>query len=330
MENWEKIIKGYSQTSDNSTVKLIDAIVISVASQFVAADVKLVTGQIIEKVPNASGNKLFVGQNVKVGYRTTPNAGWIDITGGKPNPLRLVGYDVETAAVFDINNIHQWTAEQEMICDINANTKLMYGGHPRLVSLQGNTCRFASAPITIDDTMNFGNHLEFDSLWRDNADSPFIECRHTVDLFVNEMTYSTASSSSPEYYNYVMVMDRKRYNKNTGELLYSNRIENLTYFRTPTDVFIIPYFNSISFASEYAGQSTPYGYVKHNNLYLLFGAIEAHDPSVIKTTNGKSGSYSANINLVGTGGNNGYSCIPLNSFAEKCFDLAVTKRTVPS
>ena len=329
MENWEKIIKGYSQTDNNSTVKLIDATVISVASQFVTATVQLITGQIIKNLPNYSDNKIFVGQNVKVGYRTTPDAGWIDKASGNPNPLRLVGYDVETAAIFDSNNIHQWTAEQEMILDINANTKLMYGGHPKLISVQGNPTRYSSVSITAIDASNFGNHLEFDSYWRDSAsETTFIECHHTVDVYVKEMTYSV--SSGVGYYTYTLAMIRKRFIKSTGQLVWSATSQAWNSYRDLTDFFLIPYITSFSTLPEFNGQPTPYGHIPFNQLYVQFGGIEAANPDVIKTTGiGGGGFYQYSANLQGSDGANSQCCIPITSFAEECFDLAVTKRTVP-
>lgn len=328
MENWEKIIKGYSQTDNNSTVKLIDATVISVASQFVTATVQLITGQIIKNLPNYSDNKIFVGQNVKIGYRTTPDAGWIDKASGNPNPLRLVGYDVETAAVFDSNNVHQWTAEQEMILDINANTKLMYGGHPKLISVQNNPCHYNNVSLTATDASNFGNHLEFDSYWRDSAEeTTFIECRHTVDIYVNEMTYSI--SSSVEHYYYYLSMIRKRFIKSTGQLAWSSTDRSYYRFDNLTDFFLIPYITSFSTLPEFNGQATPYGYIPFNRLYVRFGGIEAGNPDVIKFSGYGSDSYQYSANLQGRDGANSQCCIPITSFAEECFDLAVTKRTVP-
>lgn len=331
MTNLEKLIKGYAQKSDDMTVKNIDAIVTDVSSHFTSVNVELITGQKIQNLPNKSGEKIFIGQRVEVGYRTTPQAGWIERTIGKPNPLRLVGYDVETAAVFDANNIHQWTAEQELILDINANTKLMYGGHPKIISLQGYPCQFSTSSLSVDDASNFGNHLEFDSLWRASSNDAFIECHHVIDLYTKEMTYGTSTSGgvTTEKYNYTMTMIRKQYNKSTGELMYSNTVDSYYSFITPTDVFIVPRITNISFLPEFNGQSTPYGYVQHNRLQLYFVGIESGNPNQLRFASGQGSSSSFIINLVGNNGNNTYSCIPINSLAEKYFDLAMTQRTVP-
>ena len=56
MDNWEKIIRSCGQTDDKA-LKLIDATVLSVnshSSLFESATVRLITGQIIKDLINAS------------------------------------------------------------------------------------------------------------------------------------------------------------------------------------------------------------------------------------------------------------------------------------
>ena len=139
MNNWEKIIEGYSKKPDNNSMKLITATVTSVTDDFYHADVKLITGQNISNLTNYSLNKLRVGQNVEVGYKTTPQAGWIQTAHGEPDPIRQGGggVEVDTAVVLDEDNLHDWVADEELMLDVSANTKLLYSGNQKTVTVQG-------------------------------------------------------------------------------------------------------------------------------------------------------------------------------------------------
>lgn len=139
MNNWEKIIEGYSKKPDNQTMKLITATVTSVTNDFYRADVRLITGQEISNLINQTPNKLHVGQNVEVGYRTTPEAGWIQIAHGEPDPMRQGGggVQVENAVLYDAANLHEYTVDNELMTDISANTKLYYGASGRMIVAQG-------------------------------------------------------------------------------------------------------------------------------------------------------------------------------------------------
>ena len=184
MNNWEKIIEGYSKKPDNQTMKLITATVTSVTNDFYRADVRLITGQEISNLINQTPNKLHVGQNVEVGYRTTPEAGWIQIAHGEPDPMRQGGggVQVETAAVLDANNVHQWTAEQELMLDINPDTKLLYGGNQKTVALQGYCCRYNTAQLDSGDADLFGSKIEIDSWYRETS-TTFSLKHYVIELY---------------------------------------------------------------------------------------------------------------------------------------------------
>lgn len=139
MDNWEKIIEKCSKKQDNQTMKLITATVTSVTDNFYRADVRLITGQEIPNLINQTPNKLHVGQGVTVGYMTVPQAGWIQIAHGEPDPMRQGGggVQVENAVLFDANNLHEYTVDTELMTDISANTKLYYGANNRMIVAQG-------------------------------------------------------------------------------------------------------------------------------------------------------------------------------------------------
>lgn len=159
MNNWEKIIEGYSKKPDNQTMKLITATVTSVTNDFYRADVRLITGQEISNLINQTPNKLHVGQNVEVGYRTTPEAGWIQIAHGEPDPMRQGGggVQVENAVLYDAANLHEYTVDNELMTDISANTKLYYGATGRMIVAQG--MLFYQGSYGLNDN-NFTNALD--------------------------------------------------------------------------------------------------------------------------------------------------------------------------
>ena len=322
MENLERLIRGYNQTSDDSTKKLIDAVVLSVSSEFVSATVRLITGQEIENLSNKSGEKIFIGQSVKVGYHIKPEAGWIDKVNGEPNPVRIASYDTENTPTYDTDN-NQTTSTEEIILNVCANTKLIHGTR-KILSLQGYACRFGdyNTIISVDNASNFGTHLEFDSLWRNSAEDDFIECHHTVDLYILQRSYSSSSGKI----SFTPAVKCNQYNKSTGELLYSGCMGTWSV-SDPLDIFIVPTVNAISSLPEFNGQSTPYGYVMANKLWFYVGYIQNSDPSVIKYVERYiSGGYSAHIYLHGE---NSLSCIPIESLDEQYFNFAVTKRIEP-
>lgn len=212
-----------------------------------------------------------------VGYRTSPTlAGWIAQAGGETNPLRLAGYDVETAAIFDADNIHQWTAEQELIVDINANTKLLYGGSRRKIILQGYACRWSdTTTLTPDDASDFGTHMEFDTLWRETSTSDFQNCHHTIDLYIDSL--ATNATNGDTYTPRLMF---KQYSSG-GTLMHEFTIGMAYPCYAPLDIFIIPTVNSISFAPTYGNQPTPNGYVPNMSLNFRIGYISSNDPSTV-------------------------------------------------
>lgn len=154
MDNWEKIIEKCSKKQDNQTMKLITATVTSVTDNFYRADVRLITGQEIPNLINQTPNKLHVGQGVTVGYMTVPQAGWIQIAHGEPDPMRQGGgWEVDSAAIVT-TNISDFIINQELMMTITPETRLYYGGMPQFVVVQGHYClasgRSVRSRITYD------------------------------------------------------------------------------------------------------------------------------------------------------------------------------------
>lgn len=158
MDNWQKIIEGYSKQSETNTIKYFDATIVSAREDFLRADVRLVTGQTISNMLNKSGEKIYEGQNVKIAYLTVPSKGWIALTNGEADPIREGGgggWTVDTAAIVtsDIDNI---LIEQELMADITPETRLYYGGMPQFAVVQGHYCLLFGQSIS-------QNNITYDS-----------------------------------------------------------------------------------------------------------------------------------------------------------------------
>lgn len=320
MDNWEKIIRSCGQT-DNKTLKLIDATILAVnshSSLFESATVRLITGQVIKDLINASGNKIFTGQSVKVGYRTTPNAGWIHLVNGKINPIRLAGYDRENTPSYPADD-NQITASEQMILNINEENKLLIGTHPYILSVQGYACSYQGTTMPVSEVDKFGTHLEYKSYWRATEEDDFQECTHIVDLMINEID---ASSNGDVY---TPAVRRTQYDEN-GSVIYSH-VGIAHSFRAPTELFIAPRISAISTLPEYSGQPTPYGYVQLNKIIMCVGGIEAGNPDVVKLSDGAGRGYDYNMYLASSG--TAISCIPLESEDEMLYDFAITKTREP-
>lgn len=320
MENWEKIIRSCRQT-DNKTLKLIDATVLSVnshSSLFESATVKLITGQVIKDLINASGNKIFVGQSVKVGYRATPDAGWIHLVNGEINPIRLAGYDRENTPSYPADD-NQITASEQMILNINEENKLLTGTHPYIMSVQGYACSYVNTTIPVSEVDKFGTHLEYKSYWRATEEDDFQECTHIVDLMI---AYIATNSRGDTYRPAIR---RTQYDEH-GSVIYSH-IGIAQQYTAPTELFIAPRIYSLSALPDYSGQPTPHGYVQLNKIIMCVGGIEAANPDVVKLSDGYGSGYQYNMYLASSGTN--ISCIPLESEDEMLYDFAITKIREP-
>lgn len=297
------------------------AVITAVQEDHLRADVKLLgNGAEIKGMLNKSPGKLTVGQTVTVAYSTLPSSGVILIANGETDPLSEGGgWEVDTAAVLDANNVHQWIAQQELMADINASTKLLYGGNAKLAAMQGYACRFGSATLDSDDAELFGTTMEVDILWRTSSSGTPAPRKIKLELFVNNIS----KSSGDNRYTFAIVLTRY-----DGTTVESTETYTTTSVATnPTDAFIVATVSGISGETSYAGVSTPYGYMICNNVTINVGAIIDGDVTLLSM---RSSSGSVTLRLCGTNNSqNTNSCATIESLAEKYLDLGITKRSEP-
>ena len=259
-----------------------------------------------------------------VHYADQGDGTWKAYMGDEPIVFSDGGWEVETAAVLDANNVHQWVAQQELMADINPNTKLLYGGRQALVALQGYSCQWdtGTAPA-ISYSDSFGTVIELDNvIYRASSSATPLLCKLKIELVITQM-----SVNSNGVYLYRLAITHSRYNQATGDLISSSSTSQTanTSFTDPSDLFIIPRVSRIGFNSTYAGVSTPYGYVEGNQMRFMFGGVDSSSASNIHVEGGSS-----TIRLLGSSESSTYSCVMLDSLAEKCFDLGLTKRSEPT
>lgn len=242
------------------------------------------------------------------------------------------GWEVDTAAVLDANNVHQWLAQEELMADVNPATKLLYGGRPLMAIVQGNACAWynsqATSTLPLDIAEYFGTKVEFDVMWRETKDDPYVPRHIVAEMVVNSKSYST--SSGVTYSAYVFGLTVSRYAP--GSAVAENVITRTRSANKAIDAFIVPIISGVSAATTYTNTwnsvtestSTPHGYVEGNKLSLRMGYISSDTPDVITLRSWQSGSNDSNPTIGGE-----HRCVPLSSEAEKYFDLSISKRSEP-
>ena len=352
MDNWEKIIEKCSKKQDNQTMKLITATVTSVTDNFYRADVRLITGQEIHNLINQTPNKLHVGQGVTVGYMTVPQAGWIQIAHGEPDPMRQGGggVQVENAVLYDAANLHEYTVDNELMTDISANTKLYYGASGRMIVAQG--MLFYHGSILLNNE-NFTNAL--DNLLTENSAYIAPEYRGIISyryennvayrvetdvkVYLNQVTYPVSTSNTRTSISFSLATITKTTNLSTSVTT-----------TTTNSVSVGSQFGNLSDVTEYGlilvsdrfGEHSP---VTELEPYISNGYVGTNATSsssgvmamlVFKNDNATVNKWNARYDgvIMSTGGNMTYRSIKVGyvmpiSANETILALGTTQRSEP-
>lgn len=325
-----------------SGLMVTPAIVTAVQADFLRADVKLLgNGAEIKNMLNKTPGKLTVGQTVTVAYSTLPSSGVILFANGETDLIKKGGggVEVDTAVILNDNNMADWEVDEELMLDISAHDKLYYGGHQKMVVVQGHACRYASSTLDNTDALKFGTKLEIDGWYREAAADTYVQRHYVIEMYVNDISTSTSGGVTSDRYVFGFTVSRYVPNSLTPENVRAFYTGNVT---NPSDAFIVLRVGAMSFATEFSKAwsgttrtvSTPYGYVQCNNLTITIGALtEASSTAVTYPSiypNGSSSSTTVYLNVNGTAGNDQYRCVPLGGNAEKYFDMALSKRSEPT
>lgn len=318
------------------------AIVTAVQADFLRADVKLLgNGAEIKNMLNKTPGKLTVGQTVTVAYSTLPSSGVILFANGETDLIKKGGggVEVDTAVILNDNNMADWEVDEELMLDISAHDKLYYGGHQKMVVVQGHSCRYADSALDDTDALKFGTKLELDGWYRGAAEDAYVQRHYVIEMYVNDISTSRSGGVTSDRYVFGLTVSRYVPNSSTPESVrafYTGIVIN------PSEAFIVLRVGAMSFATEFTKAwgsttqtvSTPYGYVQCNNLTITIGTLTEASPTTVTYPtiypNGSSSATTVYLNVNGTAGNDQYRCVPLGGNAEKYFDMALIKRSEPT
>lgn len=235
MDNWEKIINGYREKAiakEQNTVKYIDATVVAVREDYLRASVQLITGQTIDNMLNKSGEKLYVGRGVRVGYLTYPSKGWIDLANGEADPIHEGGgggdiWEVETAAILNNDNFDNFVITEEEMVEISPATKIYYGAKPAFIVLQGMLCYFGAGnvststyPCQLDgSTEIFQSVIDNKEFFSASSFSSMTSPEHTL------MTYPNGNYTLVRYWSFTASTVQAVMNYRNSKLYIQQRIQ---------------------------------------------------------------------------------------------------------
>lgn len=187
-------------------VQLTPAEVIAVQADFLRADVKLVeNGAVIKGMLNQSGNKLTVGQSVKVAFQTLPSAGWIAFTNGEADPIGGGGggVQVESAAILSSATVEDFVITQETMIDYSPVTKVLYGAAPAFIICQENYMLMAANWTNTEKVSVIANEQYFPDAVHYTGYYVLNNIVHRVEeyfeQYIMQRTWSTSSKGEQLY-----------------------------------------------------------------------------------------------------------------------------------
>ena len=131
-ENLNNVIKSNQQANSKNitnNIHIKTATVVNVTTDYSYATVKIIgnNGTII-KLINKTGEKLFIGDSVRVYYSTNLSCGWIAMRNGKPEPLGGTNLEIENAAVVPVVDPSKYLSNSTVFnVDVNNQIKCCYG-----------------------------------------------------------------------------------------------------------------------------------------------------------------------------------------------------------
>lgn len=139
-ENLNNVIKSNQQANSKNitnNIHIKTATVVNVTTDYSYATVKIIgnNGTII-KLINKTGEKLFIGDSVRVYYSTNLSCGWIAMRNGKPEPLGGTNLEIENAAVVPVVDPSKYLSNSTVFnVDVNNQIKCCYGNQRNRIIL---------------------------------------------------------------------------------------------------------------------------------------------------------------------------------------------------
>ena len=120
-------------------IKVSKATVINVNSDYSYATVKLVgNNETIITLLNKTGEKLEIGDGVRIFYNTDISCGWIAVRNGKPSPIGGGNLTIDSAAVIPTSAESTYLQDAEVFnIDVKNQIKVAYGDRRNRVIING-------------------------------------------------------------------------------------------------------------------------------------------------------------------------------------------------
>ena len=122
-----------------NVVKDIQAVVMNVDEDYSYATVKLVgNNETVITLVNKTGEKLSIGDGVRVYYNTDISCGWIGMRNGKPEPIGGGNLTIDSAAVIPTSAEKSYLKDAEVFnIDVKNHIKVAYGDRRNRVIING-------------------------------------------------------------------------------------------------------------------------------------------------------------------------------------------------
>ena len=120
-------------------IKVSKATVINVDSDYSYATVKLIgNNETIITLLNKTGEKLEIGDGVRIFYNTDISCGWIAVRNGKPSPIGGGNLTIDSAAVIPTSAEKSYLKDAEVFnIDVKNHIKVAYGDRRNRVIING-------------------------------------------------------------------------------------------------------------------------------------------------------------------------------------------------
>ena len=120
-------------------IKVSKATVINVDSDYSYATVKLIgNNETIITLLNKTGEKLEIGDGVRIFYNTDISCGWIAVRNGKPSPIGGGNLTIDSAAVIPTSAEKSYLQDAEVFnIDVKNQIKVAYGDRRNRVIING-------------------------------------------------------------------------------------------------------------------------------------------------------------------------------------------------
>ena len=125
-----------------NVVKDIQAVVMNVDEDYSYATVKLVgNNETVITLVNKTGEKLSIGDGVRVYYNTDISCGWIGMRNGKPEPIGGGNLTIDSAAVIPTSAEKSYLKDAEVFnIDVKNHIKVAYGNPRNRIIVDGYLC----------------------------------------------------------------------------------------------------------------------------------------------------------------------------------------------